>query len=109
MNEDVERQKELAIIELFWQRDDKAVQELDKMYGRFCYSISWQLLKNREDTQECLNDTWLQTWNTIPDIRPISLKSYVAKIIRNISLNRIESRNAKKRGNGELAVVYSIK
>lgn len=97
---------EREIIDLFWKREESAIRKLDQVYGRFCYSISYQLLKNREDADECLNDTWLRTWNTIPELRPVNLKAYVAKIIRNLSLNRLDGRNTRKRGGGEPATVY---
>ena len=94
------------IVELLWQRREEAISRMQSEYERYCYSISWQIVKNREDVHECLNDTWLQTWNSIPRNRPQSLRAYVAKSIRNLSLSRIVHEHAWKRGRGEVQVVY---
>lgn len=97
---------EEKIIELLWKRDEAAIMELEQHFGRYCYSISYQIVKNREDAQECLNDTWLQTWNSIPDKRPPVLRTFVAKIARNLALNRVIHKSASKRGGGVVQEVY---
>lgn len=94
------------IVAMLWKRDETAISEMETAYGKYCYGISYRIVKNREDACECLNDTWFQTWDSIPANRPQSLRAYVAKIIRNISLNRIIRGNARKRGKGEIPAVY---
>ena len=84
------------IVELFWQRDQSAIEETDRKYGRYCYAISYNILKDEGDCEECLNDTWLKTWNSIPPARPYSLKMYVAKIVRNLAFNRYNANTAQK-------------
>ena len=85
------------IIELFWSRDESAIQLVDKKYNSTCYSIAWKLLMNREDSEECVNDTWLFTWNNIPPRRPSVFSSFVSKITRNTAIDRYRKRNAQKR------------
>lgn len=94
------------IVNMLWQRDENAISEMQDSYGSFCYDISYRIVKSREDAEECLNDTWFQTWKSIPIERPDSLKAYVAKIIRNLSLNRIIFNNRWKRGRGAVPAVY---
>ena len=93
------------IVELFWQRDQSAIEETDRKYGRYCYAISYNILKDEGDCEECLNDTWLKTWNSIPPARPYSLKMYVAKIVRNLAFNRYSANTAQKRSNGQMPLV----
>ena len=93
------------IVELYWQRNEQAITETSSKYEKYCYTISYNILGNVEDCHECVNDTWLSTWNSIPPNRPYSLKMYVAKIVRNLSFNRYESMTAKKRNNGQMPLV----
>ena len=80
-----------TIIQHYWDRDETALTETDEKYGRFCSSIADNILKNREDTKECLNDTYLKTWNTIPTQRPEIFPAFLGKIVRNLA--RIEYKN----------------
>ena len=93
-----------AIIRLFFDRSEAAIEETTKKYGAYCYSLAYRILENREDSEECVNDTYLALWNSIPPNRPHFLAAYIAKITRNLSLNRIKSKRAHKRG-GEYDVV----
>lgn len=86
------------IIELFFERSEKAVTELSKRYGGTVLRIAQNLLHNRQDAEECANDTYLSVWNAIPPQRPESLTAFVCKIARNIAINRIEYDHAQKRG-----------
>lgn len=97
--------KDTEIIRLLWERNEEAVSELEQTYGAYCYRVSYQIVQNREDAEECLNDTWFQTWNSIPDKRPMFLKAFVAKIARNLSLNLVIHKNAYKRGGGRVQEV----
>jgi len=93
-----------CIIELYNRRDEKAITETSKKYGDYCFSIANNILANRQDSEECVNDTWLRTWNSIPPARPDSLKLFLAKITRNLSFNRYNERKAEKRGGGETVI-----
>lgn len=94
--------EDMEIIELYWQRDERAVQESDTKYGRLCRSIALRLLESMEDSDECVSDTWLRAWNTIPPQRPEILRAFFAKITRNLALDRCRRASAQKRGGGEL-------
>lgn len=98
--------EDLAIIELYFARSEAAISETDKKYGKFCFSISSNILHHRLDAEESVNDTFLQAWYSIPPARPNSLSAYLAKIVRNISLNRVKANSAQKRGSGEYALIY---
>ena len=85
------------ITELFFERSEQAIRELDNKYGKICRSLSYNILNNREDAEECINDAYLGAWNTIPPARPDPLLSYVLKIVRNISLKCYWKKEAAKR------------
>ena len=85
------------IVELYWLRDESAIEETDKKYGRYCHYIARCILSNDEDAKEIVNDTYLKTWNTVPPHRPDPLKPYVGTISRQLSLNRYEAQHAQKR------------
>ena len=95
------------IIELYKQRSQSAVPETDKKYGKFCRMIAGNILKNNSDTDECINDTYLNVWNAIPPQIPRVLAAFVGRIARNAALNMYEKRNRKKRSNGEADIVLS--
>lgn len=92
--------EDIGIIELYFRRDDSAISETSAKYGEYCYAVSFGILRVREDSEECVNDTWLRTWNVIPPERPSCLRLFLAKITRNLSLDRYRKRTAKKRGGG---------
>ena len=93
------------IIDLYWQRSSDAIRESEHKYGAYCRTISQNILQNREDAEECVNDTWLKAWNAMPPHRPARLALFFAKIVRNLSFNRVEALSAQKRGRGELPLV----
>ena len=93
------------IIELYWQRNPNAIAETEQKYGAYCFRVADNILKSREDSEECVNDTWLRAWNVIPPKRPEVLQMFLAKITRSIAFNRFEARTAGKRGGGETALV----
>lgn len=99
--------KDDAIIELYFQRDESAITESDIKYGAYCRTIAGNILWSREDTEECMNDTWFRAWNAIPPTRPSVLKLFFAKIIRNISFDKYKKSNAQKRGGGEIDIALS--
>jgi RNA polymerase sigma-70 factor (ECF subfamily) len=93
---------DLQIIELYWARVEDAISETEKKYGRYCHSIAYHILRNEEDSEECVNDTCLKAWDSIPPRRPSALKLFLGKITRNLSLDRYEQKTAAKRGYGEI-------
>ena len=90
------------IIALYFQRDEQAIEKTDQKYGRYCFAIAWNILYSHEDSEECVSDAYLQTWNAIPPQRPLSLKAFVGRLTRNNALNRYEYAHAEKRGGGQL-------
>ena len=92
--------EDTKIVELFFARDEKALSETQSKYGPFCRNIAWNLLLNREDAEECVNDTMHAAWNTIPPTRPHSLRAYLGGITRKLALMCFRKRTAKKRDGG---------
>lgn len=91
------------IIGLYQSRSERAVAESDKKYGAYCFAVANNILNSTEDSDECVNDTWLHTWNVIPPKCPERLKMFFAKITRNLALDRIKRNLSQKRGGGQLA------
>lgn len=85
------------IIELFFDRSEKALVELDIKYGKLCHTLSHNILNSRQDAEECVNDAYLGVWNTVPPAKPDPLRAYLCKVVRNISLKRYYRRETKKR------------
>ena len=90
------------IIDLYWQRSDRAIEETDRKYGRYCHAIAFNVCPSREDAEECVNDTWLQAWNRMPDARPQVLPAFLGTITRRLAISRLRTQNRKKRGGGEV-------
>ena len=93
------------IIKLYFSRSERAIKETDLAYGKYCRSISFEILRDDQDCEEIVNDTYLKTWNSIPPKNPPSLKNFLGKIVRGLSINRLEHNNAQKRGGGQLDAV----
>ena len=85
------------IVALFFERSEQAIVELDKKYGRACHAVSYNILNDRQDAEECVNDAYLGAWNAIPPAKPDPLLPFVCRIVRNISLKRYAQRTAVKR------------
>ena len=96
--------EDVQIIDLYWQRDESAIRETDSKYGRFCQKLAMNILHSFQDSEECVNDTYLAAWNSIPPTRPSKLSAYLGRLTRNLSLNRYKSNNAARRGGGEFAL-----
>ncbi|MBQ3196053.1 MAG: sigma-70 family RNA polymerase sigma factor [Clostridia bacterium] len=92
------------IVELYLLRNEKAIKATAYKYGKYCYSIAYGILENREDAEECVNEAYLNTWNCIPPQRPKLLRTFIGKITRNLSLKLYEKRSAEKRGGGQAAL-----
>ena len=93
------------IIKLYWERSEQAISETAKKYGRYCHYIAFHILRNESDSEECVNDTYLQVWNCIPPKRPDRMQTFLGKITRNLALNRYEKQFAQKRGGGQVPVI----
>lgn len=85
------------IIELFWNRDELALKEVGKKYTNFCFSIAWKILQNNEDSEECVNDTWLAAWKYIPPKKPSVLSCFLGKITRGFAIDNLRKKYAMKR------------
>ena len=81
-----------TIIDLFFARDEQAIREANRVHGKKCLSVAMRILNNRADAEECVNDTWLKAWNSIPPERPRSLSAYLCRISRNLAINAYHSR-----------------
>ena len=95
------------IVSLYWERDERAIRETEKQYGRYLFKIAYHILGEREDSRECVNDTYLRAWNAIPPERPVFLSLYLGKIARTVSIDRFRARNRKKRRPTEYAASLS--
>ncbi len=96
--------QDAEIVDLFWQRNPKAIEESEHKYGAYCGSIALRICTNREDAEECVNDTWFSAWNAMPDKRPARLSPFLGRICRNHALDRLEKAASQKRGGSEAAV-----
>lgn len=85
------------IIELYFARNEQAIKETDAKYGKLCFSVANRILENNEDSEECVNDTYLNAWNKIPPTRPNHFSAFLCKITRLISLKKLEFSSALKR------------
>ena len=93
-----------AIIGLYFDRDERAIEETDSKYGRFLRRISMNILSNEQDSEECVSDTYLRAWNSMPPERPNALRAFLGRITRNLSLDAYRRGIAEKRGGGETAI-----
>lgn len=93
------------IVQLYLDRDESAIPETSVKYGQYCTSIARNILGSSEDAEECVNDTYLKTWHSIPPHKPEKLSAYLGRLVRNISFNRYKYNTAEKRGGGELTAV----
>ena len=96
------------IIDLYWARSEEAILATADTYGGYCAAIAWNILHSREDTEECVNDTWHRAWNTMTPQRPNSLRAYLCRIVRNLSIDRWRQRYSAKRGGGMEALVLEL-
>ena len=85
------------IVDLYWQRNEKALSQTQKKYGKYCHSIAFAILYSSEDAEECVNDTLLRAWSAIPPARPGRLSTFLGKITRNLAIDRLDKNTAQKR------------
>jgi len=93
------------IIELYCNRSENAIEKTAEKYGKFCFGIANNILQNREDTEECVNDTWMKAWLSIPPTIPDCLRIFLGKITRNLSFDKYRANHSAKRGGGEINLV----
>ena len=93
-----------AMVALLWRRSPRAIEELDKKYGRLCRKLANNIVNSREDAEECVNDAYLGVWNAIPPARPHSLRAYLVKVVRNVAWKVCERRQAAKRSGCTVAL-----
>lgn len=93
------------IIKLYQERSETAISETANKYGVYCHSIAYRILHNEEDSEECVNDTYFRTWNSIPPQNPNVFSVFLGKITRNLALDKYRYYNREKRGNGQTVVV----
>jgi len=93
------------ILDLYFQRDERAVAETHRKYGGYCFTLANSILQNNQDAEETVSDTYLKAWNAIPPARPGIFKMFLAKITRNLAFSRWRGNTAGKRGGGEMALV----
>jgi RNA polymerase sigma factor, sigma-70 family len=98
---------ENQIIDLYWERSESAIDETSRKYGKYCHCISYNILHNTEDAEECVNDAYMRAWNAIPPSRPNQLSTFLGKITRNLSYDKCKKYTAEKRGFGQTALVLS--
>ena len=93
------------IIKLYLDRNEQAIAATSEKYGSYCKTISVHILKNDEDAEECVNDTYMKTWNAIPPQIPVIFSAFLGKIVRNISFNKYRHNNSQKRGGSEMPLI----
>ncbi len=97
--------EDAKIVRLYWERDERAIPATSEKYGRYCSAIAMQILGNSEDAEECVNDTYLHAWNSMPPHKPEMLSAFLGKLTRNLSFNRYKYNTAEKRGGGEVPAI----
>jgi RNA polymerase sigma-70 factor (ECF subfamily) len=95
------------ILDLYWARSESAINETANKYGNYCHTVANNILQNNEDAEECVNDTFLKTWNAIPPQRPTIFRAFLGKITRNLSLDKYKKRKTKMRGGDEVSLLFS--
>lgn len=93
------------IVELYWERDERAIAATSRKYGSYCRAIAMHILDAPEEAEECVNDTWWQAWNAMPPQRPSRLAVFLGKITRHLSIDRWRRSRADRRGGGEAALL----
>ena len=95
------------IIALYWAKEERAISATAEKYGSYCHTIAYNILYDRFEAEECVNDTYLGAWNSIPPQRPSRLAAFLGKITRNLALNRYKRNHAAKRGGGQVEIALS--
>ena len=90
------------IVQMYFDRSEDAIFQTATKYGKYCHAIAYNVLHNFEDSEECVNDTYLKAWHTIPPQRPQNLAAFLGKITRNLSIDVYRRSSTEKRGGGEM-------
>lgn len=93
-----------AIVQLLWDKKEQGIEHMSAKYEKYCFTISYRIVNCKEDAKECVNDTWLSAWNSIPPNKPSNLAGYLAKLVRNVSINCYNKKRAFKRGGDNMTV-----
>lgn len=96
---------DLQIVDLYWRRDPDAISQSLQKYGAYCFRVAKNILSSREDAEECVNDTWMRAWNSMPENRPAYLGSFLGTITRRLACSRLRRDTAQKRGGGQIPLV----
>ena len=97
--------EDTLIVEMYLRKEENAITQTADKYGNYCQAIAYNILYNREDAEESVNDTWLDAWNSMPPHKPSVLSAFLGKITRRISIDRWRKKHAGKRGGGEMVLV----
>lgn len=92
--------EDTAIVQMYWDRNEQAIAATDVAYGKLCRRVSYNIVNSWEDAEECTNDTWHRAWDTMPPQRPGSLRAYLCRIVRNLSIDCWRKKTSQKRGEG---------
>ena len=98
---------DIEIIDLYFNRSESAISETEKQYGSYCLAIAMNILHNKEDSAECVNDTFLSLWNSIPPEHPKKFSAYIGRITRNLSIKMYKKQTTQTRGGNETALLLS--
>ena len=96
--------KDAEIVALYWDRNEAAIQQTQQKYGAYLSKIAYNILSDFEDSKECVNDTYLKAWNSMPTHRPSVLSTYLGKIARQLSIDLFRKKNSARRYASEFAV-----
>ena len=99
--------EDFKIIELFFKRNENAISETERKYGRYLSKIAYNILFDTEDSEECVNDTYMKAWNSIPPQQPEILSTFLGKITRHLAIDLFRKKHAEKRKNSEYALSLS--
>ena len=100
-----ENLSDMDIVALFFARSPDALAAAQAKFAPYLHTVAYNILASREDAEECVNDGWLRAWDSIPPKKPERLGAYLAKLVRNLALNRLDAKGTQKRGGGELLLV----
>ena len=95
------------IVDLYWERSQTAISETADRYGGYCYTIAYNILRDDGESQECVNDTWLRAWQSMPPERPVRLGAYLGRITRRLALDRWRWQRRDKRGGGQVELALT--
>ncbi|MBO4280234.1 MAG: sigma-70 family RNA polymerase sigma factor [Lachnospiraceae bacterium] len=98
--------EDYRILQLFRSGSEDAIREIQRVYGGYLFTLAEGILKDRQDAEECVNDTYLRAWESIPKAEPDNLKAYLSRVVRNLSISRLRSNQAKKRGGDKTFTSY---